>query len=91
MTAQPLNLGIVKVQQTGPERIIRRPAQPRSNLARFRRGKDLASQLREAEELSSTNRHRVYDVVMAEVMEMFEELLGDSLIKVERVEDESAA
>jgi hypothetical protein len=84
VTDQALRLGIVKVQQTGPDRITRRPSQPRANLARFRRGKDLALQLREAEELSSANRHRVYDALMAEVVEMFEELLGESVVRVEK-------
>ena len=67
-------------------RTVTRPAQPRSNLARFKAGSTLAAQLREAEGMSSAGRHKVWEAVMPEVLPMFEELLGDSLIKVEREE-----
>lgn len=65
-------------------RIIRRPTQPRSNMARFNRGCLLATQWEEAMEMSSAGRHRVLDEIGPEVLEMFKELLGDSLIKLEK-------
>ena len=71
-------------RQAPPERIIRQPAQPRSNLARFRRGSELASRLEEAATLSPRGRHRVWDALHVEVTEMFKELLGESVVKIER-------
>ena len=82
-TSHALNLGVIK-PHGGSERITRRPTQPRSNLERFNRGCKLAMQLEEAADMSSSGRHKVWDEIGAEVTELLKELLGDSLVKIER-------
>lgn len=70
-------------KDSADSRIIRRPSQPRSNMERFTRCDTLASQLREAMQMGSAGRHRVYDALMGEVLDLFEELAGDSLVKLQ--------
>lgn len=67
-------------------RIVRRPSQPRSNLERFSKGCALVGRLEEGAEMSAAGRHRVWDEVHVEVTDLLKELLGDSLVKVEREE-----
>ena len=78
-------LGPIKVHG-GSDTVIRK-AKPRSNLERFKAGSSLAEQLREASTLQGASlRHREYDRLVPTVLPMFEELLGESMLKVEKEE-----
>lgn len=69
-------------KDSADSRMVRQPVKPRSNMERFNRFHALASQMREALGMSSAGRHRVYDALMLEFLEMSEAYAGDSLVKL---------